>query len=97
MTLLLTALAGVGLGQRTAATFAGIVTDPTGGVIPGAEVQLVNEGTAAAVKQVTNERGEFLFDFVPAGTYTLTIGMPGFKTYESRAIPLNAAQNVTNV
>src|SRR5205085_3004630 len=81
-------------GQRTAATFAGIVTDPSGAVLPGAEVQMINEGTAAVTQQLTNETGEFLFDFVPAGTYTLKIAMPGFKTYDSRSMPLAAAQNV---
>src|SRR2546428_676992 len=88
------ALAGEGLAQRTTATFGGIVQDPTGAVLPGASAELFNEGTAAASQSVTNERGEFLFDFVPAGTYTLKIALPGFKTYESRGIPLGAAQNV---
>ena len=37
---------------------------------------------------------EFRFDFVPVGTYTLKIVLPGFRTYESRGIPLGAAQNV---
>jgi hypothetical protein len=46
------------------------------------------------MQQLTNETGEFVFDFVPVGTYTLKIVMPGFKSYESRAIPLGAAQNV---
>jgi carboxypeptidase family protein/TonB-dependent receptor-like protein len=87
-------LSGVSYGQRTTATFAGILTDPSGAVLPGAEVQLINEGTNAVTTQLTSEIGEFLFDFVPAGTYTLKISLPGFKTYESRAIPLGAAQNV---
>lgn len=82
------------LAQRTSATFAGIVTDPSGAVLPGAEVGLVNEGTAAATQQITNETGEFVFSFVPVGNYTLKIVMPGFKTYESTGIPLGAAQNV---
>src|SRR5438132_236527 len=88
------AAAAVGSGQGTTATFAGIVTDPTGAVLPGAEIEIVNEGTSAVTHQVTSETGEFVFNFVPAGTYTLKITMPGFKVYESRAIPLGAAQRV---
>src|SRR5688572_7608123 len=80
--------------QRTTATFAGIVVDSSGAVLPGAEVQLLNEGTNAAVEQLTGETGEFVFEYVPVGTYTLKIGMSGFKSYESRSIPLGAAQNV---
>src|SRR6184192_1607890 len=88
------ALANGALAQRTTATFGGIVQDPTGAVLPGASAELLNEGTAAALQSVTNERGEFLLDFVAVGTYTLKITLPGFKTYESRGIPLGAAQNV---
>lgn len=87
------AITGVTFGQRTTATFAGIVTDPSGAVLPGAEVRLINEGTSAVMEQLTGETGEFVMDFVPAGVYTLRIVMPGFKTYESRSIPLNSAQN----
>src|SRR5262245_59997748 len=87
-------MASLSVAQRTTATFAGIVTDPTSAVLPGATVQLINEGTNAATEKVTGETGEFLFDYVPVGTYTLKISMPGFRTFESRAIPLGAAQNV---
>jgi hypothetical protein len=82
------------LAQRTTATFAGIVTDPTGAVLPSAEISLINEGTGSTVQKVSNETGEFVFDFIPVGTYTLKIVMPGFKSFESRGIPLGAAQNV---
>jgi hypothetical protein len=82
------------LAQRTTATFAGIVTDPSGAVLPGVEVHLTNEGTSAAMQQISNETGEFIFNFVPVGNYTLKLVLPGFKTYESKNIPLGAAQNV---
>src|SRR6059058_196231 len=82
------------LSQRTTATLSGVVQDPTGAVLPGVDVSLINEGTSAALQSVTNERGEFLFDFVPSGTYTLKISLPGFRTYESRSIPLGAAQSI---
>jgi Carboxypeptidase regulatory-like domain len=85
-------MTSLGVAQRTTATFAGIVTDPTSAVLPGATVQLINEGTSAVTEKITGETGEFLFDYVPVGTYTLKISLPGFRTYESRAIPLGAAQ-----
>src|SRR5438309_1841546 len=94
VTFVLMVLPVPGSAQRTTATFAGIVTDPSGAVLPGAEVQLVSEGTNAVLSKLTNETGEFLFDYVPVGTYTLKIAMQGFKSYESRSIPLGAAQNV---
>src|SRR5438552_4484594 len=91
---LVLALPNPNLAQRTTATFAGIVQDPSGAVLPGVEASLINEGTSAALETLTNETGEFLIDFVPPGTYTLKLALPGFKGYESRSIPLGAAQSV---
>src|SRR5260370_16868250 len=78
-------------GQRTMATFGGVVEDETHALLPGVQVRLLNEGTSAVLEQLTNERGEFLFDFVPVGTYTLKLEMAGFKNLESRNISLCAA------
>src|SRR5262245_65693763 len=75
-------MTSVAVAQRTTATFAGIVTDPSSAVLPGATVQLLNEGTNAVTEKVTGETGEFLFDYVPVGTYTLRISLPGFRTFE---------------
>src|SRR2546425_11158736 len=80
--------------QRTTATFGGAVEDETRAVLPGVQVRLVNEGTSAVLEQLTNERGEFLFDFVPVAAYTLKVEMPGFKNLESRNISLGAAQTL---
>ena len=40
--------------QRTTATFAGIVVDTSGGVLPGADVELTNEQTGITERQVTS-------------------------------------------
>jgi carboxypeptidase family protein len=82
------------LAQVTSATLYGIVNDPSGAVIPGAEVTLINEGTSATLKAVSDDAGEFVFNFVPAGRYTLKISLPGFKTLESKNMELGAAQNI---
>src|SRR5207245_9555250 len=92
--ILMLAMPNLGLAQRTTATFGGIVQDSSGAVLPGASAELINEGTAAALESLTDERGEFLFDFVSAGTYTLKIGLSGFRTYEIRSITLGAARHV---
>src|SRR2546422_9296572 len=91
---LIAALAISCFGQRTMATLGGVVEDETHAVLPGVQVRLLNEGTSAVLEQLTNERGEFLFDFVPVGTYTLKLEMAGFKNLESRNISLGAAQKL---
>ena len=80
--------------QVTTATFYGIVTDPSGAVIAGAEVALTNEGTQGTLKQTTDSSGEFVFNFVPAGVYTLRIQVNGFKVSLTKGIPLSAAEGL---
>jgi outer membrane receptor protein involved in Fe transport len=80
--------------QVTTATLYGIVTDPSGAVLPGVEVTLTSEGTAAVRQTVTGETGEFVFTNLPVGSYALKLSFAGFKTAESKGIQLAAGQNV---
>ena len=98
-----TALALLGLlvaapaaAQVTTATFYGIVVDGSGAALPGASVTLRHEGTGAGLTKTTDANGEFVFSFVPVGSYTLRIELTGFRTFESRSLELGAAQNVRN-
>lgn len=80
--------------QVTTATFYGIVNDPTHAVVPKAVVTLTNENTSTVATKTSGPSGEFTFDFLQVGTYTLTIEAPGFKTLRNSGIQLAAAQNV---
>jgi len=82
------------LGQVTTATFYGVLTDPTGAVIPAATVTMTHERTGASTTKTTDQAGEFAFEFLRVGTYTLNIQAQGFKTYEATGIELTAAQKV---
>src|SRR5439155_22677333 len=57
----------------------GAVKDPAG-VIPGAEVTLINEDTNAERTAMTNEVGEYAFSSVLPGPYTVRVSLAGFKT-----------------
>jgi hypothetical protein len=80
--------------QVTTATFYGIVTDPTGAVIPAAAVTLINEGTQATLRQSSDAKGEFTFNFVPVGSYTLRVQADGFKVSLSKGISLSAGESL---
>ncbi len=58
----------------------GTVTDPSGGVIPGAAVTLTNQQTNIKMEAVTNDDGVFRIVNVRPGPYSLSIGLVGFKT-----------------
>jgi len=84
---------------QNAATLTGTVTDPTGAVIPKANVTMTNEATADVRRTVTNSDGYFTFAAVPAGAYTVTIEQTGFSTWEATHVTLDAGDSraLTNI
>jgi hypothetical protein len=58
----------------------GTVTDPTGAVVPGAAVQAVEAATGAGHKTVTSSAGEYIFQDLPLGSYTVTVTRTGFQS-----------------
>src|SRR5215813_14248452 len=88
---------GLAYAQVTTATFYGVVQDSSGATIPAAKASLINRDTGASRAQVTDSNGEFSFQFVPVGVYTLRIEASGFKTWENVQVELRAAQQVRQV
>jgi hypothetical protein len=63
----------------TTGTVLGVVTDPSGAVIPGVDIQLIDSATGAARGAVTNEAGRYIFVAVRPGTYSVSATAPGFQ------------------
>lgn len=61
----------------------GTVTDQTGGVVPGAAVT-VTIGSGGTRTTTTNEKGQYTFDRLPAGPYTLKVAVDGFQEFTSQ-------------
>ena len=57
----------------------GVVTDPTGAVIPGATLTLKNNSTNETVVRTSDNTGVFNFNALPADTFTLTVDHAGFQ------------------
>ena len=60
--------------NATSGALTGMVTDPSGAVVPVANVELKDSAKGTSQATITNPDGGFLFSFVAAGTYTLTVG-----------------------
>src|SRR5579885_103389 len=69
------------LAQQATALINGTVKDPSGAVVIGAKVTLVNSGTNTARSTTTNKDGIYLFPLVPIGTYELDVEQSGFDKY----------------
>ena len=82
---LLSALLGLclsGMAQETTGSIAGLVSDPTGAVVPGAQVTVVNTDTNASYKTTTNASGNYTLRTLPVGKYKLVAEAAGFKRHE---------------
>jgi len=73
----------------------GLVSDSTGAVIAGANVTLTNDNTGIASTQQTNQVGQYVFDFVQPGNYTVSIEMTGFRRFVNKNILVQSRGDVT--
>lgn len=78
LTMLLTA--GLCWTQVNNASLTGLVTDPSGAVVPGATVTLTNTGTNVSQTSTTSNAGYYEFPVVLVGTYKLKIEKQGFQS-----------------
>ncbi len=77
---------GMSLAQN--ASLSGTITDQQGGVVPGAEVTLVNPATGTQRLSVTDDQGRYIFAQVTPGTYEIRAALTGFKTQVTTGVDL---------
>ncbi len=87
---------------QDSSSMTGVVTDPTGAVIPGVVVTLSNPATGLQFTQVTDARGSYRFANVPPNSgYKATFNRAGFSTAEisdiTLAVSIPRTQSVTLV
>jgi hypothetical protein len=64
----------------TSASVTGTVRDTSGGVVPGATVEIRNHDTGQMQQTVTDARGGFRLQYLPVGQYHLSVLLSGFTT-----------------
>jgi len=93
-----------GMGGGGNAALAGTVNDPTGAVIPGAQVSMRNNRTGAMQSTTTDSNGNYRLN-LSAGDATLVIAMPGFQSktinnlrlYSGREKEMNSSLEIGTV
>jgi len=81
-----------GFSQAVTSSILGIVVDPSGSVIPAAEVKLTNNGTAAVNTTVTDTSGFFRVPNILAGSYTVSVQAKGFKVLAINTIDVGTGE-----
>ena len=70
------------------AIITGVVIDPTGALIPGASVTILDEGTGVATELESNSAGAYNSPSLVLGVYTVRVESAGFKTFQRSGILL---------
>lgn len=79
------------LAQRITASVQGKVTDPSGSLVAGAQVTIINADTGFTRTNTTNDAGIYRFGDVPVGSYVIEVEHPGFSTTVLSNVVLNVA------
>ena len=80
--------------QEITGSINGIVTDSTGGVLPGVQVTVTNIGTNVAKTVTTGPSGAYVVPFLFFGTYRVSAELTGFKTARAENIRLSTSEQV---
>ena len=100
--LLTLVITGTMSGQSANTSLRGTVKDPTGAVLPGATITLVNQAAGQTLTATSDGSGEYQLSQVPPAKYTITAAASGFgnltKTAEllvNQPATINFALTVT--
>jgi len=82
-------------GQLYTGSVTGVVTDPSGGSVPGAKVALLDEEKGYAFNAVTDSNGRYLLRSIPPGTYKIKVEAANFQSQTQDAVKVDVSQNVS--
>jgi hypothetical protein len=93
--LMLATLLAVSLfAQSERGSITGLVSDPTGAAIAGAEITVTNRDTNGVSKTVSSASGEYSVPNLSPGTYRIEVSSTGFKRYLQQNAVLTASSTM---
>ncbi|PYU97242.1 MAG: hypothetical protein DMG08_00010 [Acidobacteria bacterium] len=93
--LMTTLIPATALGQAYSGSLTGVIKDPSGAVVPAAEVKLTDANKGYSLDVKSDELGRYLLRSLPPGTYRLSIVASGFRAYVQQGIVLDVGQNAS--
>jgi hypothetical protein len=85
---------GAAQAAATSGVIEGIVSDPTGAVLPGATVKLANASTGFTRELTTDSEGRYRGLALPLGTYDVNVELTGFKSSSRTGVALAVGQTL---
>jgi hypothetical protein len=86
----------INIAQVASTRLEGFVRDPSGAVVPGAAISVVNTRTQARAETLTTSEGFFVFPSLRPGTYTLGVEAAGFRKAAVINLELNVGATVAH-
>jgi hypothetical protein len=81
LAVVVTVISTLSLGQTaTTGALTGLITDPSGAIVVGAQVKVTNEATGETRTVTSRADGMYVVPLLPPGKYGIEISQKGFKT-----------------
>ena len=80
--------------QVVGGSISGTITDPSGAIIPNAQVVVRSDDIGAQRTLTTNASGNFVVSSVSAGSYTVTVDAIGFAHYVRKGVSITVGQSL---
>lgn len=88
-------LASLAAAQTFRGAINGAVLDPSGAVVAGATIQVLQTETGVTRSTVSTDQGEFSVPDLPLGAYDVTVSAPGFGSYVAKNVLVTAGSIYT--
>jgi Carboxypeptidase regulatory-like domain/TonB dependent receptor len=82
-------------GQAAFGTIIGVVSDPTGAAVAGAQVTATDVEKGVSFNTSSNDSGNYSFTSLTPGNYKVMVEARGFKTYVQANVPVIVGQSTT--
>jgi Carboxypeptidase regulatory-like domain/TonB dependent receptor len=81
--------------QTTNGLITGTITDSSGAVVPGAQVDVANQAIGLTRTADSDSEGKYILPQLPPGVYDILVKAQGFATQTQRSLQLQVNQNAT--
>src|SRR5215475_2815631 len=88
-------LAAIADAQTFRGAINGTITDPTGAFVPGATVKATEKATSVVHTTVTTSEGQFAFQDLPLGAYSVSVSSSGFSAVTFPNVAVSAGSIYT--